>query len=539
MKRGAAQLSGTPFLRGRRYFELMMFSRHRTVFCGAALCTAALGAVLLLSGCTFGGANGWGSKHPSPTASSSIDEFYGQKLNWASCESAGFDCATAVAPIDWAQPSSGVVKLSVIRHKATGPKQGSLLVNPGGPGGSGYDFVSGSVGSAIDATLTKSFDVVGWDPRGIGRSEPIRCLNDSAMDAYLYAPPVAVEGSDAWLAEQVPKAQMLAAACAANTGELLGHIDAASNARDMDLLRAVLGDKKLNYLGFSYGTFFGAQYAKLFPAKVGRLVLDGPIDPAVSEPQDFTTQMAGFESAYRAYLTDCLQNSGCPFTGTLDQALAQSKTLFDGVAARELRTPDGRQLTAGLMGTAVSYPLYSKSSWPQLTSMLESTIKGLAGPAIGFADAYNGRDSAGKYSSDSDVYIAALCLDGAYPTDLAGTRTTMDAIAAAAPTVGAIISYTDWVQVSTACQNWPYKSVLSAAPIAAKGAAPIMIVGTTNDPATPYADAVALSTELESGVLVTRKGEGHTAYGSGNTCIDRTVDAYLVSGTVPARDPLC
>jgi len=501
-----------------------------------ALAATAMTAVLLLSGCVAS------PPTPAPTenVASGLQKFYDQRVDWKSCESSGMTCASVTAPIDWATPSAGSLKLAVIRHVTTSSKRvGSLLINPGGPGGSGYDAVARGLDYVTDAALRDAFDVVGWDPRGVGRSTPVTCLDGPAMDAFLYAPPTAPEGSDAWLASRVPVEKAFGAACAKQTGPLLGHIDAESNARDMDLLRAVLGDAQLHYLGFSYGTFFGAHYAKLFPAKVGRLVLDGPVDPALSEPQDFTTQMAGFESSFRAYVADCLTTADCPFSGPLDAALAQAKALFQAAGTEGLTIADGRQLSLGVLGTAISYPLYDRDSWSSLSSMIAGLQRGSAKLAFSFADAYNGRSSNGTYDHSVDVYTAALCLDGAYPPDLAGTRATMDAIAQAAPTVGEILSYSDWVQVSIACQNWPHRNVLSAAPITAAGAAPIMVVGTTDDPATPYSGAVALADQLDSGVLVSRTGEGHTAYASGNACIDRTVDAYLVKGTVPVADPHC
>ncbi|MCU1513738.1 MAG: peptidase [Microbacteriaceae bacterium] len=470
---------------------------------------------------------------------SALQRFYGQGVSWSKCESAGLTCATVTAPIDWAKPASGTVKLALIRHVTTSSKRvGSLLVNPGGPGGSGYEMVRDGVKLYFDDDLRASFDVVGWDPRGVGRSDPIKCLTDAQNDDFLYGLPAAPEGSDAWLASRVPIEKAYAAACAKNTGPLLGHLDAESNARDMDLIRALLGDRKLDYLGFSYGTFFGAHYAKLFPKNVGRLVLDGPVDPAVSEPQDFVTQMAGFETSYRAFLADCLTGS-CPFSGTVDDALAQSKALFDRVGTAGLQSSDGRYLTLSSLGTALSYPLYSQSSWPALKGMISDLQRGSVDRAISFADGYNGRDDDGHYSEGNAVYTSALCLDGVFSTDLAGTRATMDAIAAAAPTNGALYTYSDWAHFDNASQNWAYPSVLKAGAIPAKGAAPIMVVGTTSDPATPYTGAVSLAKQLDSGFLVTRNGEGHTAYGSGNACIDKTVDSYLITGSVPSSDPLC
>jgi pimeloyl-ACP methyl ester carboxylesterase len=360
------------------------------------------------------------------------------------------------------------------------------------------------------------------------------------MDEFLYGVPANPTGSDAWLAEQVDREKSFAAACAENTGPLLGNIDVESNARDMDLLRAVLGDKKLSYLGFSYGTSFGAHYAELFPANVGRMVLDGAIDPSLGSAEVFTAQMGGFENAFRAYVTNCLTTAACPFTGTTDEALAQATTLFASTESRGLVADDGRQLTAATLGTALSYPLYDEGSWPALSQMLTELQAGDPTRALQFADGYNSRNPDGSYSDQSvAVYTAATCLDGEFSGGLEGTRATLSSIAAAAPTVGAYVSYGDWVHIDIACQNWPHPPATSPHAITAEGADPILVLGTTNDPATPYAWAEAMASQLSSGVLITREGEGHTAYAQGNDCIDSTVDDYLLTGTVPESDPLC
>ena len=492
-----------------------------------------LALVLLLTGCTV-------APGPAETAQSGPARFYGQKVEWRSCEPAGMSCASILAPIDWAKPDGPTFRLAVIRHVSHSAKRiGSLFVNPGGPGGSGYDFVRDGLDFFTDATLRAHFDIVGWDPRGVGRTAPLKCLSGKQMDQLIYGVPTQPVGSDAWLASRVAPEKAFAAACKKNSGPLLGHVDAESNARDLDLMRALVGDKKLDYLGFSYGTFFGAHYAKLFPKNVGRLVLDGPVDPSIAEPQDFVTQMAGFESAYRAFLANCLAGAGCPFTGTVDDALAQTTALANAVAAEHLQSQDGRTLTLATIGTGISYPLYSRDQWPTLEQAIADLQQGHADSTFELADGYNDRSSDGTYSEGPNVYVAALCLDGEYPDSLAGTAETQAAIQKAAPTIGTLIAYTDWDHVSIDCQNWPYRSVLHAEKIAAKGAAPIMVVGTTNDPATPYSGAQSLAAQLDSGFLVTRRGEGHTAYASGNACIDDTVDAYLTAGTVPKSDPDC
>jgi pimeloyl-ACP methyl ester carboxylesterase len=512
----------------------------RTAFrpAGARLSVAiaAVVATGLLAGCT--------TVAPPRTPVESpagLEEFYQQDLEWDDCAPAGMECTTVTAPIDWDDPDGGDIELAVVRLAIDGgDRVGSLLMNPGGPGGSGVDLVQQAAEFVTSDALRDRFDIVGWDPRGVGRSTPVRCLDDAELDEFLYGVPANPTGSDAWLAEQVEREKEFAAACAENTGPLLGSIDVESNARDMDLLRAVLGDEQLHYLGFSYGTSFGAHYAELFPDKVGRLVLDGAIDPSLGSAEVFTTQMAGFENAFRAYVASCLETAECPFVGTVDEALAQAAELFAGVEARALKADDGRQLTASSLGTALSYPLYDEGSWPALSQMLTELEAGDATLALQFADSYNSRDPDGRYTDQSvAVYSAATCLDSEYTGGLEGTRATMSAIAAAAPTVGPYVSYGDWVHIDIACQNWPHPSVVTPHPITAEGAAPILVLGTTNDPATPYAWAQAMAGQLSSGVLVTREGEGHTAYAQGNACIDSTVDAYLLEGTVPSTDPLC
>ena len=496
-----------------------------------------LAASALLAGCTLA----------PPTADkpvespAGLERFYQQTLDWNDCEPQGMECTTVTAPVDWADPSGGDIDLAVVRLATDGGNRvGSLLMNPGGPGGSGVELVQQAAEYVTSDELRDSFDIVGWDPRGVGQSTGVACYDDAAMDAFLYGVPANPAGSDAWLAEQVEAEKKFSAACAENTGAPLGTIDVESNARDMDLLRAVLRDEKLNYLGFSYGTAFGAHYAELFPQNVGRLVLDGAIDPALGSSETFTVQMAGFENAFRAYLADCLTGPNCPFSGTLDDALAQAGALFAGVEGRALKGDDGRQLTASTLGTALSYPLYDEASWPSLSQMLDELDAGDATLALQLADGYNSRNDDGSYADQSmAVYTAATCLDSTFTGGLDATKATLAAIEAAAPTVGKYVAYGDWVHIDIACQNWAYPSVVTPHAISADGAAPILVLGTTNDPATPYAWAQAMAGQLDSGVLVTREGEGHTAYAQGNDCIDGTVDAYLVDGTVPKADPLC
>ncbi|NYD68556.1 alpha/beta hydrolase [Agromyces atrinae] len=462
-----------------------------------------------------------------------LEPFYTQVLVWESC--GANQCTTATAPLDWDDPAAGEIELALVRQPATGDKVGSLLVNPGGPGGSGYDFIADSVDYATSERLQEAYDVVGFDPRGVGRSSAVSCLEPAEMDDYLYGIIDAPRGSDEWIAAARESATAFGEACAENTGALLGQVDTISAARDMDLLRAILGDEKLNFLGYSYGTFLGATYAELYPEKVGRLVLDGAIDPAATNAEVSGAQAEGFEGALRAYLTFCLDQDECSFDGTADEAMATVRALLDSVAANPIRATDGRMLGADSLLTAIIYPLYSQSSWYALDSLFESVFAGEADYAFYLADLYNGRDESGQYVDNSTESFSAInCLDYEYQDDVAVMREKAAAIEAQAPYMGTFMTYGD-----IGCASWPYTGDRPRAEIHAAGADPIIVIGTTNDPATPYQWAVALADQLESGHLITYEGEGHTAYNKSNACVDDAVDAYFLEGTVPASDPTC
>ena len=495
-----------------------------------------LAAVVALTGCSIDFLR-QAPPVSTPTGEDVADElrpFYSQVLEWEPCGD-GLGCATAKAPLDWEDPGDGEVELALVRHVATGERIGSLLVNPGGPGGSGYDFVADSLDYAVGQPLQERFDVVGFDPRGVGRSSDVACYDAAEMDDYLYGIVPAERGSDEWIDLVGAAAADFGKACSEQTGDLLAHVDTVSAARDLDLLRAVLGDEQLNYLGYSYGTFLGATYADLYPEKVGRLVLDGALDPAASNAEVNEVQAVGFEHALHAYLENCLTGTECPFEGSADDAMAEVGRLLASVDASPLRGSDGRMVGADTLLTAIIYPLYSEESWPYLDQMFESVMFGEADVALSFADAYNGRGDDGTYLDNStEAFRAINCLDYTYQSDVAAMRADAAAIAAAAPVIGPYFGYGD-----LGCVNWPYQSDRVRAPITASGAAPILVVGTTGDPATPYEWAVALADQLDSGVLVTYDGEGHTAYNKSNACVNDVVERYLIDGTVPESDPRC
>ncbi|MET0298063.1 MAG: alpha/beta hydrolase [Microbacterium sp.] len=496
-------------------------------------------AAVALSGCLYSLIP---ESSPRPTQSVTPDTegvaadllpFYGQELEWTTCAEV-FDCTTVTAPLDWDDPAAGELELSVIRHRATdGTPIGSLLTNPGGPGGSGVDLIRDSLDFAVGDELSARYDVIGFDPRGVGQSTAVTCFDAADMDAYLYDIRPGARGSAEWEDAITTANEEFAAACEANSDGILEFVTTDDSARDMDLIRAVLGDSQLNYLGYSYGTFLGATYAKLFPERVGRLVLDGAIDPAVSGLDVSTTQAVGFESALRAYMQSCLQGDDCPFRGTPDEAMADLSTLLASVDRSPIPAADGRLLGADTLMTAIIAALYSEDSWSFLTRALTETLEGSSDTAFILADFYNGREF-GEYADNStEAFRAYNCMDYPADTSEADIAASDALIAAEAPTIAPYWSGPD------PCAVWPYAPTGVREPIAAEGAAPILVIGTTNDPATPYEWSVSLADQLASGVLITRVGEGHTGFNKGNACVDAAVVAYFIDDVVPAEDLVC
>jgi pimeloyl-ACP methyl ester carboxylesterase len=503
-----------------------------------AIVAAALVLVLPLSGCVSSFLPHEPSKTSTPAPASvaaDLEPFYTQVLSWKNCES-GFQCATAKAPMDWAHPADDSVDLALIRKATSGTKLGSLLVNPGGPGASGYNFIQSSIDYAVDAKLREHYDIVGFDPRGVGRSSAVKCYENPAdLDEFLYGLSPHPYGSDAWIADQEASMKKFGQDCLKYTGKLLGFVDTVSAARDLDLLRGILGDKKLNYLGYSYGTLLGATYAELYPKNTGRLVFDGVVDPATTDFDVTSVQAQGFEGALRAYLADCLKGKKCPFTGTVDDSMTKIRQLLDKLNVTPLPTTDGRQVGSATMFNAIILPLYSKSNWPALTQLFTSVKGGDGDYALQLADNYNDRNPDGTYSDNqTEAFTAINCLDYKVTSTEASLRPEAEKLAKLAPVFGPQMSYG-----GTSCAQWPFPSTRDRVPITAAGSAPILVVGTTNDPATPYIWAKNVAKTLENGHLVTYKGEGHTAYNKSNSCVNDTVDDFFVNGTVPKTDPKC
>ena len=467
-----------------------------------------------------------------------VNEIYSQKVNWSLCDAnKEFQCATIKVPLDWDQPTGKSIDLALAR-KFTNNSIGSLVLNPGGPGGSGVDFLVNNYENLGTENLRDNYTMVSFDPRGVGKSTKVTCYDAAGTDHYLYDYIGAEIGTAKDLELSRAEVKKFDAACKQNSGEVLGHVDTVSAAKDMDVIRVVLKSEKLNYLGFSYGTFLGTTYATLFPEKVGRFVLDGAIDPRVSDSQQTINQLKGFDLALNNYLKDCVNNNAdCPFTGTYKQAQGQVKAFLRQMETKTLPTKDGRKLNISSASTGLIMALYSDTYWQYLSQAFDEVFTLKTGTTFMLlADFYNDRDTTGHYASNTlEANIAINCLDArssAKPEDMAKQNAK---VLEASPILGRY-----WQNGAILCEQWPYPVAEHPASYSAKGAPTIMVIGTTGDPATPYQQAVSLAHDvLSKGFLVTFKGEGHTAYGRSNECVSDAVDGFLIDGKLPAKEPVC
>ncbi|WP_407837920.1 alpha/beta hydrolase [Streptomyces sp. DSM 116496] len=512
--------------------------------------TVIAAAGLLLSGCTSGGsgtpraaASSGGASEASsaePTAvPAALRPYYDQKLTWRECGVPGFECTTMKVPLDYENPGAGDIDIAVSRRKATDPAKrlGSLVVNPGGPGGSGIGYLQAYAGIGYPAPVRAAYDMVSFDPRGVDRSSPVECLNGPAMDKYTQ-----VDQTPDTPAEQallVAAFKEFAAACQTHSQRVLPHVSTVDAARDMDVLRAALGDEKLNYVGASYGTFLGATYADLFPGRTGRLVLDGAMDPSRPAIDLNRDQTEGFETAFRAFAADCAKQTDCPLgKGSPEQIAERLKEFFRKVDAQPVPTTDRSRGALGeaLATTGVIAALYDENAWPQLREALGAAINEDDGNGLlALADSYYEREQDGKYANLMSANAAVNCLD--QPPAFAGPEAVEKALpsfAKASPVFGPGLA---WASLN--CAYWPTKASGTAQALHAKGAPPIVVVGTTRDPATPYKWARALAGQLDSGVLLTYDGDGHTAYGRGSDCIDSAINRYLLEGAAPQDGKKC
>lgn len=468
---------------------------------------------------------------PSATPTEpSLDRYYQQDVSWEACGE--HECTTIEVPLDYADPDGRAIELSVLRVPAGDEDRrvGSLVVNPGGPGGSGVEYAANAE-QFFGAELRRSFDIVGFDPRGVGRSTPLDCVTDKELDTFVAADPDPDTAAELARADRL--LEQFGNGCLEESGDLARHMSTAEAARDIDILRAVLGDPKLSYFGASYGTFLGATYAELFPARVGRMVLDGALDPSLSTLELSLVQAKGFETALRSYVGHCVDRGNCFLGGSVDQGVRRIQQLFDQIE-RDPLPASGRTLTIGNAVLGVWAPLYSEGNWPYLDTALQAAFGGDGSVLMALSDAYTSRGPDGYTDNSLEALYAVNCLDNDDAIPSSEVEQYIPRFEKASPTFGRIFAYS-----LSSCAQWPIEGGRVVEEIDAAGAAPILVVGTTRDPATPLEWAVALAEQLESGILVRRDGDGHTGYLAGNECVDSTVESYLVSGKVPSGKVDC
>ncbi|SCE27957.1 MULTISPECIES: alpha/beta hydrolase [unclassified Streptomyces] len=525
-----------------------------------ATALALLGA-LSLTACTGGAVPDRGTaKAPDPASRPDLKPFYGQRLQWADCATDGYECARLTVPLDYAHPGNGrTFVLPVARTAATGPAKriGSLVYNPGGPGAGGVSSLQEGMDESFGAAVRARFDIVSFDLRGVAGSVPALTCEpaDAEAEDETEEDPAEEEASDG-VAPLYPRteadrsaaasgARTAAEDCQKHSGPILRHVGTEDAARDLDVLRAALGERELTYLGWSYGTSLGTSYAEQFPRRVRAMVLDGAIDPSLDWRQRVISQSAGFRRSVDDYAERCAEIAGesCP-----GRSPEEIRALLERLYQRAEREPlpvaedstyaeyGGMDATAVL--DAVSMAMYTpEDQWGPLSEALREADQGDATKLgalddeeaeeetedPGTAEEEQEDDTPEPPADNSDAALTAVnCLDIPHPRSL---RPYWDALAPADKAAG--VYGTAGVTAELTCRDWP-SGGRRPHRVDADGVPPVLVVGTTGDPSTPYEESVSLAEQFPKGMLLTYEGLGHTAYGRGDACVTAKVDAYLV-----------
>ncbi|WP_165989725.1 alpha/beta hydrolase [Streptomyces sp. YIM 98790] len=546
----------------------MSRARHRTARTALA---ATAAAALLLAACTgsdSGGENATANAAPVQTASADPADrgtgtadlpasLTGQRPEWSACgaptaaqggdarapgtlrDGTAWECATLTVPLDYSDPGGRTLEIAMIRARAAeegGERIGSLLFNFGGPGGSGV--VTLPAFAEEYSALRERYDLVSFDPRGVGASAGVKCLSDKRLDEYFASELVPDNAAEE--RELLDRIQTFADGCGTEHPDLLPHLTTTNTARDMDLMREVLGDDELHYFGISYGTQLGGVYANLFPERVGRALLDAVVDPTRTDAESALGQAKGFQTALEAFLEDCAREDDCPLGTDPGQGQQRLVELMDGLAGDPMPTqnPD-RPLTRSLAWSGIAQSLYSQDFWPFLTQGLEDALDpddpdGTILLALG--DAMNGRASDGTYSTLQSSFLAINCADSSLRYDTGDVTRRLPEFRSASPVFGEGLA---WSMLG--CTGWPVEGQRPHPVVAAEGSAPILLMGTTGDPATPYEGTERMREALgeDIAVVLTYEGEGHGAYSSGNACVQDAANAYLLRGTLPESGLTC
>ncbi|WP_030232417.1 MULTISPECIES: alpha/beta hydrolase [unclassified Streptomyces] len=505
----------------------------------AALTATAVLLSSVLAGCGDDGAEG--------------EDLTRQELSWEACpepddaqgggttpsplpDGDEWQCATMKAPLDWKDPKGDTIDLELIRAGASGDRSeriGSLIFNFGGPGASGVKALPG-FGEGFE-TLRTRYDLVSFDPRGVGRSDPVLCANDQQLDAYFQQD--ATPDDTAERTELLDSTKEFNDACERNSEQILPHVRTTDAARDLDLMRQVLGDDKLHYFGFSYGTELGGVYAHLFPQRVGRVVFDAVVDPTRNPEQSSLGQAEGFQLALDNYAEDCVSKSGgCPVGDSAQDVKERIATLLKDLDRKPIPGVFPRELTQSAATGGIIQALYSKELWQYLTEGLQQAYDGDGSILMALSDTNNGRSENGEYDNSAAAHTAISCADAKPRYDAAYVERKLPEFRAASPLFGDSLA---WGMIG--CTDWAVAGAADHPDVSAPGAAPILVVGNTGDPATPYEGARKMVEALGKGVGVelTYRGQGHGAYDSKNKCVQGAVNGYLLDGKVPKAGTVC
>ena len=468
--------------------------------------------------------------------------YYNQNLSWEPCgeDSGDLECARVLVPLDYDHPSGERIEIAVNRLPATGPdpdRIGSLVLQPGGPGISGLAFTEQAAG-LFDGPVRERFDLVGFDPRGVGESAPVQCLTDDEKDEYLAETGLVEASGD--VDEALRLQQEFTEGCEEHSADLLAHVGTENVTRDLDVLRAVLGDRDLSYLGYSYGSMLGARYAEMFPAKYRALVLDGAMDPDADLLEQRMAQADGARHALRSFVRDCLDRDDCPLESTdPNAAIQQIVELWETSAEGPLSNtaaPD-REVGPGWVAAGIRFGLYAETAWPDLRDALADAIEFGNGTALmRMADPFVGRAEDGSWDNSLDASVAITCAD-APPVERDRAEQAGQDAGEQAERLGPFGPAADWAWLE--CFDWPVE-VAEAKPLRVNATEPVLVVGTRRDPATPYEWARTLTEKLPGARLLTYEGNGHGAYRTvGSDCVDQAVDGYLIRGELPETDTRC
>jgi len=490
---------------------------------------------------------------PAGPVPAGLASFYGQAMSWSGCDTFASDsqsqtaydnsalqCARLTLPVDYAKPEGRTLTIGVMRVKASDSAQriGSLLVNPGGPGGSGLDLVANILKTWTGSSLSQRFDLVGFDPRGIGSSQPaIRCLTGPQQDA-VRTEDLDDEVTPEGVARYEQQQKQYAQSCARNTGygtEMLANVGTRDVARDMDVLRSALGDPKLSYLGYSYGTLIGTTYAEEFPKNVRALVLDGAVDPTETVVQETVSQGKGFQNAFTQFAQWCAGQHECALGTNAANATQAFRALVNPLLANPIPVGDGRRLSYDDATTAAIQALYSQQYWSYLNSGLNELRQGTGHTLMALADVYDGRDPNGRYSNEQDAFNAVRCVDSPPVTD---PNQQLSAITQYKQVAPFLDDGRPPVAQFDACTVWSVPPTSKPHTPSVPGLGPVLVVSTTNDPATPYQAGVNLAKALGGGLL-TFEGTQHTAFLQGIACVDKWGSGYLLNLTLPPAGTRC